>query len=219
MAADQPAWSTRLGPLSAAEMSAEARELLATGTPDGEARTSTFLGTMVRHPRLYRKWAPLSTLLLLRGELSARDRELAVLRTAWLCQAEFEWGQHVEIALNAGMTIEEISRVPDGPGHDAWTPAEQAVLTAVDELHTADIISAATWSGLAEHLDDRQLIELIFVIGHYHLVAWVQRSLGTPLEDGAHGLDAHERLRGGAPPGAAVARWLQSGSPPTPSGP
>jgi alkylhydroperoxidase family enzyme len=209
IAPDPATWQARIGPLADEELSSEARELLAMGTPDGEPRSSTFLGTMVRHPRLYRKWAPFSAWLLMRGELSARSRELAILRTAWLCQAEFEWGQHTEIAVAAGLTVEEVSRVTLGPADDGWAPEDRAVILAVDELHDADIIGPATWSALADQFDERQLIELIFVIGHYHLVAWVQKSLKTPLENGARGLDAHEWIRDRPGAGQAVARWFQ----------
>ena len=38
---------------------------------------------------------------------------------------------------------------------------------------------------LAEHLDERQLVELPMLVGHYHLVAFALNSLGVQIEDGA----------------------------------
>ena len=42
-------------------------------------------------------------------------------------------------------------------------------------------------SALAEHFDDAQLIELVMVIGHYHLVSFALNSLGVQLEPGVEG--------------------------------
>jgi hypothetical protein len=38
---------------------------------------------------------------------------------------------------------------------------------------------------LAERYDDKQMVEIPMVVGHYHLVSMTLNSLGVPLEDGA----------------------------------
>ena len=70
--------------------------------------------TLLRHPDLYQRITDLAVQLLGRGVLSPRDRELAVLRVGWLCQAPYEWGEHVRLAKQAGVTSEEIERVTQG---------------------------------------------------------------------------------------------------------
>ena len=79
------------------------------GVPGGDA--VNIFATLVRHPRLFRHWLPFGGALLT-GSLPARDRELLILRTAWLCRSEYEWGQHVRLALGVGLSEEEIERVP-----------------------------------------------------------------------------------------------------------
>jgi alkylhydroperoxidase family enzyme len=182
----------RLSPLTDDELQPGQRQILSRGLNGDNPRKSTLLRTIVRHPALYTAWQPLGNALLRKGVLSPRMRELAILRTAWLCQCDFEWGQHVPIGLVEGLSSAELAGVIEGPGYRGWTASERAVLAAADDLLADNMIQEETWAELAVHFSDKELIELVFLVGHYTMVAWVMRSLAVPLEDGAHGLDAHE---------------------------
>jgi alkylhydroperoxidase family enzyme len=133
--------------------------------------------TLLRHPDLYQRITDLAVQLLGRGVLSPRDRELAVLRVGWLCQAPYEWGEHVRLAKQANVTSEEIERVTQGASAPGWTDHEAALLRAVEELHDHAMISEPTWRTLSENLDERELIELPVLIGQFTLVAYLQNAL------------------------------------------
>src|SRR5262245_57412662 len=150
----------RIPPVAPDELTEEQSELLSAASPDGKPRTSEFFSILVRYPALYRRWSQYGWRMLRKGVLSDRDRELAILRTAWLCQGGYEWGQHVAAAYRVGMTQPEIEAVLVGSSDPAWSPSEAAVLAAVDELHCDSRISEATWDALARRLDERQLLEL-----------------------------------------------------------
>jgi len=167
--------------LSGAEQSQDARELLA-GTILADANIFT---TLVRAPGLFRKWLPFGGKLL-RGKLPGRDRELLILRTAWNCQAEYEWGQHVIIGTSEGITAAEIRRIASQDIH-GWNAADAALIQAADELHDDFCVSDATWETLAGRYDVEQLIEIPMLVGHYHLVAMTLNSLGVALDDGIEG--------------------------------
>lgn len=152
----------------------------------GLTRTVNIFATLVRHPGLFRRWMPFGGKLLA-GRLPARERELLILRTGWLCQAEYEWAQHVPIGTAAGLTAAEIERIKEGPDAEGWSPFDAVLLRAADELHADSCITDATWAALAERYDEKQLIEVPMVVGHYHLVSFTLNSLGVPLEDGAVG--------------------------------
>ncbi len=143
--------------------------------------------TLVRHPKLFRRWSPFGGTLLLAGTLPARDRELLILRTAWNNGCEYEWGQHLRIAREAGLG-DEIDRVVDGPAAPGLAPFDAALLQAADELHRDSVISDDTWARLRERYDDRQLIEVPMLIGHYTLLAFTLNSLGVQREQGVPGL-------------------------------
>ena len=134
-----------------------------------------------------KRWLPFGGWLLVRGVLPARDRELLILRTAWNCRAEYEWGHHVELARPAGISDEEIERISVGPEAPGWDPFDATLLQAADELHADARISDATWEALAARYDEQPLIELLMVVGQYHLVSFFLNSTGVPREAGVEG--------------------------------
>jgi alkylhydroperoxidase family enzyme len=176
----------RIQPLPVGERDEQTRELL--GGADGiTGPAANIFDTLVRHPGLFRKWLPFGGKLLV-GKLPTRDRELLILRTGWHCRSDYEWGQHILIARSAGITDDEIARVTLGPDASGWDEFERVLLTAADELHADACISDATWAALAARYDDRQLIEVPMLVGHYHMVAFALNSLGVQREAGVPGL-------------------------------
>ncbi len=166
----------RIPPLPADERDEKQQELLA-----GVGRELNIFTTLVRHPRLFRRWSQFGGVLLT-GLLPPRDRELLVLRTGHLTDADYELHQHRAIALEVGLTQDEVERVPLGPDADGWDPFDAALLRAADELHDGNRIGDATWAALAGRYDERQLIEVCMVVGQYHLVAYTLNSLGVQPE-------------------------------------
>jgi alkylhydroperoxidase family enzyme len=189
-----PAGMRSLGPLARLVAAVTGR---VTGV--GPLRVITTLG---RHRRLFRRWLPLSSALL-RGDLPAADRELVILRTAWRCGAWYEWVQHVPLAHQAGLGDDDVERVVAGPGSDGWNGRRSALLAATDELLDGRVITDRTWRSLTSHLDERGLIELCFLVGHYEMVAMTLNSLGVEPEP-----VALARLTG---PAASTAERLRAG--------
>jgi 4-carboxymuconolactone decarboxylase len=181
----EPLPSPRIAPLSPTEQDAQHTELLGSVATTTGPATNIFR-TLVRHPGLFRRWLPFGGKLLA-GKLPPRDRELAILRTGWRCGSEYEWGQHVLIGRAAGLTDEEINRIQAGPDAAGWDPADAVVLRAADELHDDSCIQESTWNLLADRYDERQLIELVMLIGHYHMVAFTLNTLGVQREPGVPG--------------------------------
>lgn len=177
------ATSPRLAPLPEPERTESQRELLASvdvGGPLGEANIFT---TLVRAPRVFRRWLPFGGALL-RGSLPARDRELLILRTAVNCRAPYEWGQHVRLGELAGLSSDEIARVAEGPAAAGWSPDDELLLAVADELHATCTLSDARYAALAARYDEVQLIEVPMVVGHYHLVAMTLNALGVENDEG-----------------------------------
>ena len=169
----------RLPPLTLEEMTDEQRELVGGA---GSGPPMNIFATLVRAPGLYRRWSPFAGKLLRGGKLPERDRELVILRTAVRCDAAYEWGQHVSIGRQAGLSDEEILRVAKGPGEDGWSDHDRALLVAVDELQDAHCLSDGTWQALAAGYSEEQMIELTFVSGHYALLAGALNSCGVQPE-------------------------------------
>ena len=174
----------RIEPLTDAELSDEARALLALPLEGVEASSARdFFKILLRHPGLYRRFAPFAGKLLTKGKLVARDRELLILRIASLCDAPFEWTEHVRIARTVGLTIDEIERIRIGSTAYEWADDDATLLRAAEELHSTARIRDATWSRLAARLSVEQLIELPFLVGAYQMLAYVQNSLDIPASE------------------------------------
>ncbi len=143
--------------------------------------------TIANHPGLFRRFAGFTGKLLAGGKLPERQRELVILRTAWLCDSVYEWGQHHRMALAAGLHEGEISRIPDGPADPGWSPEDRALLQATDELVRSHRIARSTWDAVAGNLDDRQLIELVLLIGAYVMLGGFLNSIEVEPEPGLVG--------------------------------
>jgi alkylhydroperoxidase family enzyme len=141
------------------------------------------LGLLAHHPTLTRAFNTFNGHLLFGTTLSARQRELVILRVAAVRDAGYEWAQHVVLAADAGLTPDEIDRVAAGPDAPGWSARDGALVRAVDELVTDAVITEPTWTILAADLDERQLMDVVFTVGAYDLLAMVFRTFGVELDD------------------------------------
>jgi AhpD family alkylhydroperoxidase len=137
---------------------------------------------MLHHPRLAGPFLTYNNVLLTKPALDPRARELMVLRVAWRTRSKYEWVQHVKLAPRWGITPEEIEAIALGADADMWTPLERDLLAATDQLLDRYRIDDDTWTRLAEHLDEAQLVEVVFVVGTYTCLAMAFNSFGLQLE-------------------------------------
>jgi alkylhydroperoxidase family enzyme len=153
----------------------------------GGGKIINIFRTLAHHPKLMTRWLVFGNHVLAKNSLSARDRELAILRVGWLCQAEYEWAQHAEIALGSDISQAEIERVTQGPDADGWNDKEVALLRGADELVGDAFISDETWTTLSSFYNTKQLMDFVFTVGQYNLVSMALNTLGVQLEEGMTG--------------------------------
>jgi alkylhydroperoxidase family enzyme len=177
----------RLAPLRDEEMDEEAREFVRVASRGGPGLN--IYRTLAAHPKLLKRWGVFGTHILYKNSLPPRERELLILRTGWLCRSEYEWGQHVLIARDSGVTDDEIERVKEGPDAQAWSDEDAALLRAADDLHNDSFVSDAAWNVLSRQFDEKQLIDLVFTVGQYHIVSMALNTLGVQLDEGVPGFD------------------------------
>jgi len=162
---------------------------------DWDEKTAEFMGrfqqpvfnifrTLSNHPDLMRRWLVFGNHILGKSSLPVRERELLILRIGYLCQAEYEWGQHVLIARKAGISDDEIRAVQSGADAENWSAADALLLRATDELHRDAHIGDATWRGLEQYYSQQQLMDLVFTVGQYNLVSMALNSFGVQPDPG-----------------------------------
>jgi alkylhydroperoxidase family enzyme len=141
------------------------------------------LGTFARHPDLARAFNTFNGHILFGTTLTPRQRELLVLRVAARRDSAYEWAQHVILAGDAGLSTDEIERTRVGAEAPGWAEQDRALLACVDELVDDAKVSDETWSTLAGQLDEQQLIDVVFTVGAYDLIAMAFRSFGVEIDD------------------------------------
>jgi alkylhydroperoxidase family enzyme len=144
-------------------------------------------GTLAHHPALLKRWMVFGNHVLAKSTLPAREREILILRIGWLCQAEYEWGQHAAIGRQCGLSDEEIRRIAEGPEAPGWSSFDATLLRAADELHGDAFLSDATWKELSARYSTEQMIDVVFTVGQYNLVSMALNSLGVQREAGVEG--------------------------------
>jgi AhpD family alkylhydroperoxidase len=138
--------------------------------------------TLARNRGLFRRWLFFAGGLMPGGKLPRQDTELVILRVSHNTGCDYEWSHHERLAQRAGFSAEEVECVRSGPDASGWTPRQQLLLRACDEIHADGAIGEGTWAGLAAELDDRLLIELCLLIGHYEMLAMTLNSLRVQLD-------------------------------------
>ena len=131
----------RLQPLSVETAEGESKAQL----ERAEARGGPVLNitrTLAHYPELSSAWGHFARHVLGGSSLPERERELIILRMGWNCQSGYEFGQHRRIGQQAGLSLEEVERVKQGPAHGSWTSHDAALLQAADELHATTPFSA-----------------------------------------------------------------------------
>ena len=177
----------RVAPLEAEDWSEEAKAILAPIAARGDVLN--IFKTLAHHPDLLRRWLVFANHILGKSTLAPRERELIILRIGFLCQAGYEWGQHVLIARQAGMSDDEIRTAKTGPDTPGLSELDRLLLKATDELHADAHVSDATWASLSEHLTTQQLMDVVFTVGQYNLVSMALNSLGVQGDEGLPGWD------------------------------
>lgn len=182
----------KIGPIPENELGSEAIEYcrnlrIALAIPeDGVIPEVT--ATMLRHPALNEAQTQMGIMLAGKGALSPRERELAVLRQAWLSGSPYEWGEHVDIAKRCGVSAEEIECITAGGDAPGWSRHDAAIMRGVDEMLTRYRLSDETWAVLAETWNEQQLLEFPILVGVYAATAMQQNSIGAALRANNPGL-------------------------------
>jgi alkylhydroperoxidase family enzyme len=171
------------------------RDFVLSNFHGGGVRGMHGLGVMLRHPALAKAFLTFNNHVAIKSSISRRVRELLILRISWLRRSEYEFVQHVVLAKNAGLSEAEIERVQRGPDAPGWDALDAALVRAVDELHADACVAEETWRRLSHHYGLAELMDLVFTVGCYEILAMVFKSFGVQLEPGVDELDDSIRAR------------------------
>ena len=122
-------------------------------------------------------YGSLFTMLQPGRKLPPQLRELAILRTAISGDSKSEYTQHLKIARSVGVPEEKLAAIKGWTTSDLYTPAERAVMAAIDEMLSRNLIEDATFAALKRHLADPEIVELLIVSGLWRMHGMIVRVL------------------------------------------
>ena len=137
--------------------------------------------TVAKNPRVLRRMQRGG--LLDPGSLSIRQREIAILRTCFLCGAEYEWGVHAAVfAASAELDAEQLTASATPGLAELWSTEEALIVRLCDALHDSGRIDDELYAALSRALSEPQIIELTMLVGLYHTVSFVVNVAEVELE-------------------------------------
>jgi len=149
----------------------------------GGGRLLNIFRTLARHPKLLKRWLVFGNHVLYGSTLPARERELVILRTGYVCGSGYEWAQHVTIGRASGLTDDEIRQLATDPAAGAWSDRDLTLLSATDQLVADKFVDDSTWAALAASWNQQQLMDIVFTVGQYTLVSMALNTFGVQIED------------------------------------
>jgi alkylhydroperoxidase family enzyme len=171
------------------------RDFILKNWQTNDARGMNGVGAMLNHRVLTKAFLTFNNHIATTNTLSKRIRELLILRTGWLRRSEYEFIQHIVLGLRAGLTEAEIERLQQGPDASGWDPVDADLLRAVDELHADACIGDETWARLSTHFNTEQLIDIVFTVGCYEILAMAFKTFRVPNEPGVESMAREIRAR------------------------
>lgn len=164
----------------------ESRELLEKITANGAAVLNLYRAA-AHSPGVLSSFIKLGNSLMSKAELSPRLRELAVLRIASLLNSSYEWNQHIPIALETGVTREQISDILRWEESARFSAKEKTVLRYTDEMTLNVQVKDRTFEDLRQDLSEQSIVELTLSIGYWGMIARTLVSLDIDMDEHSAG--------------------------------
>jgi 4-carboxymuconolactone decarboxylase len=111
--------------------------------------------------------------------------EFAILITGRFWNSQYEWYAHHQYALKAGLSEAVIGDLAAGKRPAAMQPDEQIVYDFCHELLYTRQVSDAHFKAVVDRFGERGAVDLMGVMGYYHLVSMALNVDRYPLPEGA----------------------------------
>jgi alkylhydroperoxidase family enzyme len=157
------------------------RELLQNDVAD---QPLNIFRTLAHNTKVLKRFNQLGGVLLFRGTVPEREREIVILRVGWNCQSVYEFGQHTTIGLRCGLSAAEITALCRPVADHPWATGDADLIALADDLCRDDCVSDETWARLARTWTEEQLVELVVCAGFYRMVSGFLNSAGVQLDPG-----------------------------------
>lgn len=148
-----------------------------------DADTNPVLRIFAHHPQLANAFSPLNIHLLSTNTLPVKQRQIAIMRTAWITKAIYMWSSHLNTSVRCGLSPDMYGPIQRGADDPYFTDFERVVIRATEDLVRDHKISDANWHALMAEWNEKQMLDFLFTVGCYAMVAGVMRSTGAERQE------------------------------------
>ncbi|HXD46660.1 MAG TPA: carboxymuconolactone decarboxylase family protein [Pseudolabrys sp.] len=110
--------------------------------------------------------------------LEPRLSEFAILCTARLWKAQYEWFAHAPMALKAGVKAKTIADLQKGRAPKTAPKDERAIFDFVQELYKTRRVGNRNYKRVRDALGDKATVELVGILGYYTLISMTLNVFG-----------------------------------------
>jgi 4-carboxymuconolactone decarboxylase len=171
----------RMPPVQPEQVTEDQRAFLAkwTGGFFSGADKHPVLLTFAHNPALAEVFSSFNIHLLTANSLPVKQRQIAIMRLAWLTKATFMWSSHLNTSVTCGLSPDMFEPTKIGASDPYFSDFERAVILATEELIVDHKVGEANWARLMQEWSEAQMLDFLFTVGAYMTIAYVMRSAGV----------------------------------------
>jgi len=125
---------------------------------------------LLNSPPVAEGWLNYLTAIRQKMGLSPRIRELLILRVAVLNEADYEFEQHLPIALKEGCTQQQIDGLRQGD-FSRFDERERAAMAYCDDMTRHIRVQDTTFAQMRKAFDNKEIVEVTATIAAYNMVS------------------------------------------------
>jgi 4-carboxymuconolactone decarboxylase len=141
-------------------------------------------GVYMHAPQYGELTQQLGAFVRFKTSLEPRLSEFAILCTARMWRAQYEWHAHAPIAEKAGVKPEAIRDIKAGRAPGKAAKDERAIFDFVQELYKKRRVSERNYKRVRGCVGDKGMVELVGILGYYTGVSMVLNIFNVPLPEG-----------------------------------
>jgi 4-carboxymuconolactone decarboxylase len=159
-------------------------ESMRAGPRGARVRLGGPFGVYMHAPQYGELTQQLGAFVRFKTSLEPRLSEFAILCTARMWRAQYEWHAHAPIAEKAGVKPEAIRDIKAGRTPKKAAKDERAIFDFVQELYRKRRVSERTYKRVQGYLGDKGTVELAGILGYYTGVSMILNIFNVSLPEG-----------------------------------
>jgi 4-carboxymuconolactone decarboxylase len=177
---------TRIPRITERDQVAEEHQPIFDAIAESRGRVSGPFSVLLNSPEVAGRAAHLGSYLRFESNLSARQRELAIITAARAFDCEYEWSAHEVMARSAGVRDDAIEAVANRTPVGSLPQEEATIISYGRQLFSDHRVSDSTFDAARQIFGEQGVTELTATYGYYGMLACalnafqVEPAPGTP---------------------------------------